>query len=536
MKLVKTKIQNLFIVLALPALCTLNSHLSTARAQSASFSDTNWSALGSGMNSAVHALAVSGTNLIAGGDFTPESKVLANYIAQWNGSAWSALGSGMDNTVQALAVSGTNLFAGGKFTNAGGVPASYIAQWNGSSWSALGSGMSGGSYAAVFALAVSGTNLFAGGAFTTAGGIPASCIAQWNGNAWSPLGEGMNATVWALAVSGTNLFAGGAFTSPANDIAQWNGSSWSALGSYLTGSGMNNAVFALAVSGANLFAAGEFTAAGREPANYVAQWNGSSWSVLGTGLNGKGPDENGPYLGALAVLGNTMFAGGDFSTAGGAPANSIAQWNGSSWSALGSGMNSAVHALAVSGTNLIAGGDFTKAGASVCPYIAQASIAPPMIITQPSGQTLPIGGTVSFGVSATGSWPLEYQWYFDTNSLLTDATNSTLSFLALTNESGSYEVVVSNLFGSVTSTAASLTVSLGPTVCGISNGAGGPVTVYLENNPGSTNRLWATTDLTLPFSQWQVMATNVAGPDGLFEFVDPNTNGVNARFYRLSSP
>ena len=41
---------------------------------------------------------------------------------------------------------------------------------------------------------------------------------------------------------------------------------------------------------------------------------------------------------ALAVSGSTLYAGGDFTTAGGSAANNIAQWNGSSWSALGSGI------------------------------------------------------------------------------------------------------------------------------------------------------------------------------------------------------
>ena len=69
---------------------------------------------------------------------------------------------------------------------------------------------------------------------------------------------------------------------------------------------------------------------------------------------------------ALAVSGNTLYAGGDFTTAGGTAANYIAQWNGSSWSALGSGMDDALTwrcaALAVSGSTLYAGGDFTTAG------------------------------------------------------------------------------------------------------------------------------------------------------------------------------
>jgi trimeric autotransporter adhesin len=91
----------------------------------------------------VNALAVSGSTLYAGGDFTTAGGSAANYIAQWNGSSWSALGSGMNSDVYALAVSGSTLYAGGDFTTAGGSAANYIAQWNGSSWSALGSGMNG---------------------------------------------------------------------------------------------------------------------------------------------------------------------------------------------------------------------------------------------------------------------------------------------------------------------------------------------------------------------------------------------------------
>ena len=69
----------------------------------------------------------------------------ATNIAAWNGSAWSALGAGISGhgEVMALAVSGNNLYAGGNFTSAGGVAATNIAKWNGSAWSALGSGIGG---------------------------------------------------------------------------------------------------------------------------------------------------------------------------------------------------------------------------------------------------------------------------------------------------------------------------------------------------------------------------------------------------------
>ena len=92
------------------------------------------------MNGVVYALAVSGSTLYAGGDFTTAGGRAANYIAAWDGSSWSALGSGMNGPVYALAVSGSTLYAGGGFTTAGGVAANHIAAWDGSSWRALGSG------------------------------------------------------------------------------------------------------------------------------------------------------------------------------------------------------------------------------------------------------------------------------------------------------------------------------------------------------------------------------------------------------------
>ncbi len=116
--------------------------------------------------------------------------------------------------VLALAVSGSDVYAGGRFTTAGTNAANYIAKWNGSSWSALGAGMGGGSDPHVSALAVSGSDLYAGGGFTTAGGSAATNIAKWNGSSWSALGSGLGDptnTVRALAVSGSTVYAGGLF-------------------------------------------------------------------------------------------------------------------------------------------------------------------------------------------------------------------------------------------------------------------------------------------------------------------------------------
>jgi hypothetical protein len=78
---------------------------------------------------------------------------------------------------------------------------------------------------------------------------------------------------------------------------------------------------------------------------------------------------------ALAVSGTDLYAGGDFTTAGGVPVNRIAKWDGSTWSASGSGVNGTVYALAADGAgHLFVGGSFYLAGTNVSFFIAQANL------------------------------------------------------------------------------------------------------------------------------------------------------------------
>jgi len=146
-------------------------------------------------------------------------------VTRWSGSAWFALGSNagannaLNGIVYAIAVSGTDVYVGGDFTNAAGIPeADYLARWDGSAWSALGSDGSGDGAlkSDVFALALSGGDLYVGGKFIDADGIPeADYLAEWDGANWSavsPSGGALNSYVLALAVSGPDLYVGGAFT------------------------------------------------------------------------------------------------------------------------------------------------------------------------------------------------------------------------------------------------------------------------------------------------------------------------------------
>ena len=353
---------------------------------------SHWSALGStspgvgAIDAQVDAIAISGTNLFIGGAFQNVAGIPeADYVARWDGSNWFALGANgvgigsITSSVFALAISGSDLFVGGQFTNADGdAQADYVARWDGNSWSGLGNNGAGTGAlnASVYALAASGGELFVGGGFSNAGGVAeADRIARWNGTSWFALGltspgvGPLNGFVRELAVSGTSLVVGGAFTNAtgipeADRIARWDGSNWFALGSNGAGDGaLNNDPLAFAVSGNNLFAVGAFTnVAGIAAADHVARWNGTNWSSLGS--NGAGDGAFATNIYGVAVSGPDVFVGGGFQNGAGiAGADYVARWDGSNWSALAStvgdlAINNSPLALAVMGTNLIVGGYF----------------------------------------------------------------------------------------------------------------------------------------------------------------------------------
>jgi hypothetical protein len=149
-------------------------------------------------------------------------------------------------------------------------------------------------------------------------------------------------------------------------------------------------------------------------ANYVARFNTqtNTWSSLGTGSSNGVND----VVYALAVVGNEVFVGGFFTSAGGVSANYVARFNTqtNTWSSLGTGssngVNGYVYALAVVGNEVFVGGIFTLAGGIASTFIAR--YFPPT--TNPSAtQTIsanalyhfpPTGVSIFFtGVSGTGT-------------------------------------------------------------------------------------------------------------------------------------
>jgi sugar lactone lactonase YvrE len=89
-------------------------------------------------------------------------------------------------------------------------------------------------------------------------------------------------------------------------------------------------------------------------------------------------------------------------------------------------------------------------------------LLPPVITAPPANQTAGLGSKATFTVTATGTQPLAYQWQVNGTNL-TEQKNSTLALTAVRwSDAGAYAVVVTNFYGCVTSSVATLTVGVPP--------------------------------------------------------------------------
>lgn len=100
-------------------------------------------------------------------------------------------------------------------------------------------------------------------------------------------------------------------------------------------------------------------------------------------------------------------------------------------------------------------------GPSPSPSPSPSNTAP-SITTQPQSQTVTAPATATFSVAATGTTPLSYQWNKDRNPISGATSPSyTTPPTAAADNGEKFTVVITNSAGTVTSSAASLTVSTG---------------------------------------------------------------------------
>ena len=188
----------------------------------------------------------------------------------------------------------------------------------------------------------------------------------------------------------------------------------------------------------------------------------------------------------------------------------------------------------------------TNAAGTVTSASATLTVNPipvaPIITTSPTERTATVGETVTFNVIATGTPTPTYQWRKDGVAILGNpsATAATLSLSRITStEAGSYDVVVTNLAGSATSTAATLTVTplpvaptinTQPTALSVMVGSTARFTVIATGTPAPTYQ-WRKSGVPLLGNSSSTTATllldNITASDaGSYDVVVSNSAGV----------
>ena len=336
----------------------------------------HWQDIAGNINDAINCFyedTISG-NLYIGGSFTKIGGLPIKFFAKWNGLNWdsvptSSLFFANCITVNALVTHNGELYVGGAkgfSLSRGG-----LAKWNGTNWVSIGSGTNG----IVTSLIVHNEQLYVCGMFDSVGSIQANGLAIWNDSVWSDVHSlpdyfSPNSIV-NIEFYKDELYIGGNFSGPDGkiDIARWDGNSWQDVGGGLFGglSYIND----MLIYKDKLYIAGGFSKFedSRNPGNFIAAWDGNSWSDAGGGMAGIG-GVNG-QIRDLVIYNGDLYAVGAFVIAGGVEANYIAKWDGFEWCGLGSTFDNILSRIGIYQNMLYIGGGFRTIDGDSINYIAK---------------------------------------------------------------------------------------------------------------------------------------------------------------------
>lgn len=420
---------------------------------------TAWQTMGSGMlggnpEGTVYALTTTPTgDVVAAGRFTSAGGVPVQNVARWNGTAWSAMGAGLPNVGSAVTIR-----AGGQISaallpfNFGGGPVARVYEWNGVSWSqsfqlddtinALlplpdGELVLGGKFlgtASRRSLRVARTNASLGyltnpagsvdgqtrqlaalpdgrvamtGYIASIAGQPGSRIGIWNGTTWTSTGATLAGNTWnAIATLSTGQLVawGPNAVTGVTGFYTWNGASWDLLTPFVS---IVDRI--IPTSGGGFYALGVFVNWDTAVCKNIMHWSPVNGPTpLGAGFTGINTD----LEDALVTANGDLIVVGRFSSVDGVPVNNIARWNGSTWSAIGTGLDTWVNTvIELPNGDLIAGGQFSGAinrlarwdGTSWSQFAGGANNEVTNIVRTPSGDIIATGRFTQVGGATTVS-------------------------------------------------------------------------------------------------------------------------------------
>ncbi len=284
----------------------------------------------------VYALAISpdGNTIYAGGDFTTIGGQTRNRIAALNATDGTATTWDPDANylIRAFAIYNDQIYAGGNFTIIGGEKRNNIAAIDVTTGNLTDWNPNADNSVTTLLISPDGNTIYAGGAFKNIGGQARSCIAALDkiagtATAWDPnvtLGSG--GTVYSLLIYNNTVYIGGYFSKigtetrkaiGAIDINSGNATAWA------PNTNDYEKVYSLVISsdGNTIYAGGNFTTIGGQTRNMIAALDTTINTNNATDWN---PDLTGGGVSTLLLSENILYVGGSFTNIGGAARNRIA--------------------------------------------------------------------------------------------------------------------------------------------------------------------------------------------------------------------
>ena len=294
--------------------------------------------LPSGQSAGVRAIGANGSDVVAGGTFMNAGGVARRNLAAIDldtgeATAFDPPMKGQFSpfaSVDAVAVGSDGVvWAGGTFSTEGPNERSYLAAFDGA----------GGALTSfhrdpnnsVQALVTSGPVVYAGGSFTTIGGLPRARVAAvthvpGEDGTVQPFDADVDGPVRALALAGDTLYLGGSFSSVNGSLAALKRDRRN-LAAVDVSTGLardwdpdaDDDVRALAVAGDTIFAGGDFATVNRTtPRQRLA-----AFGLQDATARAWAPGADAPVW-ALAPYGSTVFAGGEFANVNGVSRQGLA--------------------------------------------------------------------------------------------------------------------------------------------------------------------------------------------------------------------
>jgi len=361
-------------------------------------------------NGVIRAMAEDQVNglLYVVGNFTTVSGQPRNRAAciDLNSGALTSWNPNVTGQVFSVATNGTSVYLGGDISDVGGAPRSFLAEVDAStglptSWAPVLNNRVG-------AIALRGSNVYVGGRFTTVNGISKIRIAAIDATSGAPTAfqADANAEVRALLINGSRVIAGGNFTTINTlarpkladlDLTTGAPSSWAPAPS------APGNIFSMALDGNVLYIGGNFTAVGGSPFTNIAAVN----TVSGAALTSFNPGADNIVFG-LGVAAGKVYAGGSFLNFGAAPKNRFAVCDAvdGTLDPLDFNFSNVVRAINVNSSRCIAAGSFFSVDGVARQRFAVITCNP-NAPTAAATQTLCNGATIA-DLNATGS---SIQWY-----------------------------------------------------------------------------------------------------------------------------